>query len=132
MTESEYDAYLLRHLKTERDLLKQVSKDFVAAGQEWQLHDQIDAECRRRGWFAVHSRMDRPTTTSCGVPDYVVFADGGRVFVIEVKTKSGKLSTAQLGVFAHLEKLGHKPVVVRSLEEFLQVIDPQNKSEPKR
>lgn len=122
MTQAQYSAYLLRHLKTPRDLLKQVSKDFVVAGQEWKLHEQIDAECRRRGWFAVHSRMDKPTTTRCGVPDWAIFADGGRVFIVECKTKSSKLSTAQLGVFAHLEKLGHKPVVVRNLEQFLEAI----------
>jgi hypothetical protein len=127
MTQAEYNAYLARGFKT------QVSKDdpFPSA-PEWKLHEQIDAECRRRGWFAVHSRMDKPTTTSCGLVDWIVCADGGRVFFVECKTRSGKLSTAQLGVFAHLEKLGHKPVVVRSLEQFLEAIgEPRRMSEPK-
>lgn len=94
-----------------------------AAEKESDLHEAIINECNRRGWCAVHSRMDRATTVQIGTPDFIIFADAGRVFAVECKSKTGKLSTEQLATQAWLKRLGHTLHVVRSFREFIEVID---------
>ncbi|MDE2105165.1 MAG: VRR-NUC domain-containing protein [Patescibacteria group bacterium] len=88
---------------------------------ESDLHDQIIAECKRRGWKYVHSRMDRKTTVGEGVCDFIIYADGGKMFHVECKALKGKLSMEQLAFIAWVEKLGHKVHVVTSFGEFLEV-----------
>ena len=89
---------------------------------EAELHEQIIYECRGRLWPFVRSRMDLPSTTSLGAPDFVIAADNGRVFFIEAKTKTGKQSPAQIGWQMMLERNGHKYHLVRSFEQFLEAI----------
>jgi hypothetical protein len=89
-------------------------------------------ECRRRGWLVIHSRMDRKTTTDCGVCDFIIFTDitvevndWFKVYItllIEAKSKQGKLSPSQLAFAAHAKKMGHTIQVVRSFEEFLKLL----------
>lgn len=86
------------------------------------LHDDILDFCRERGWIAVHSRMDRKTTQAVGIADFIIAAAQGRVFWIEVKSKSGKLSVAQKGFAMQLDKLGHECFLVRSMDDFREVV----------
>ncbi len=58
-----------------------------------------------------------------GVPDFVIFADAGRVFAIEAKTKRGKLTMEQLGWKMLLGRNGHRYAVVRSFSEFQDVVE---------
>lgn len=92
-----------------------------AVPDESDLHDQIEAECRRQGWVSIHSRMDRPTTTACGVCDFIIIARG-EVFFFECKSRSGKLSISQLGFIAAMEKNGRTVHVVRSFNEFSEAM----------
>lgn len=89
---------------------------------ESKLHEQIIAECRRRGWYYVHSRMDRRTTTALGVPDFIVAADGGRTFWIEAKARNRKLTREQAGAISWLTMLGHKSIVVHNLDGFIAAV----------
>ena len=57
-----------------------------------------------------------------GVPDLLVWADGGRGFGVELKAGTGKLSPAQTFWHATLETLGHRVYVVRSLDEMEAVL----------
>jgi len=91
--------------------------------REAELHEEIFAECRRRGWIALHGSMAERTCRTLGEPDFVILADGGRVLFVECKTRTGKLSPAQAALKFHAEKLGHTVHVVRSLEEFLAVVN---------
>jgi hypothetical protein len=91
-------------------------------GREAELHEEIFSECRRRGWIALHGSMAERTCRTLGEPDFVILADGGRVLFVECKSRSGKLSPAQAALKFHAEKLGHAVHVVRSMEEFLQVV----------
>lgn len=84
---------------------------------ERDLHDEILAECRRRGLIAFHGSMAHRTFRTPGEPDFVILAHGGRCFLVECKTKQGKLSAEQLGL------LGHPIHVVRSLANFLNLIE---------
>jgi len=90
--------------------------------KEADLHEEIFAECRRRGWIALHGSMAERTCRTLGEPDFVILADGGRVLFVECKSRSGKLSPAQAALKFHAEKLGHTVHVVRSLEEFLKLL----------
>lgn len=94
-----------------------------AVDNEGALHDAILAECRRRLWPVIHSRMDCATTTTRGCPDFVVFAERGFVFAIECKTRKGKLTPEQAGWRMMLLRNGHKYAVVRSMAEFLDVVE---------
>jgi hypothetical protein len=87
------------------------------------LHDDILAECRRRLWPVVHSRMDAATTTAKGVTDFIIPADRGMTFYIEAKTRTAKLTTEQLGFKAMVQRNGHKYAVVRNMAEFLGAVE---------
>lgn len=86
------------------------------------LHDEIMAECNRRGWIAFHGSMAHRARRTSGEPDFHIYADRGRVFTIECKSRTGKLSTAQLGIIAWAKKLGHTVHVVQSMAEFMEAI----------
>lgn len=103
--------------------VRQPAKVDDGEAKESDLHDKILAECKRRGWVAVHSRMDKATTTASGVFDFIIFADKGRIFVVEAKSKIGKLSPAQSAFMCHLSNLGHGSAAVRSFREFVQWIN---------
>jgi len=94
-----------------------------ACDHEADLHDAIVTECRRRGWIAFHSRMDRRTGRTLGEPDFIILAEHGRLFCIECKSRNGKLSSEQLGVIAWAEKLGHAIVAIKSFDDFLIQVD---------
>lgn len=116
-TSAEYAAYLARS-KSSRDHL------FTGDGvdRESKLHDQIFVECSRRGWIALHGSTAHRAMRTIGEPDFTILADNGRVFFIECKTATGKLSTEQQGMIAWAAKLGHTVHVVRSFEQFLEVV----------
>lgn len=90
--------------------------------RESELQNQIAAECRLRGWNAFHGNMRQRTARTIGEPDFIIAADKGRVFFVECKTRTGKLSPEQAAIGFQLQKNGHKFCVVRSFEEFLEVI----------
>lgn len=91
---------------------------------ESDLHDDILTYCRERGWVAVHSRMDKPSTTAKGVADFIIFADRGRTFAIECKSRSGKRTVDQIGFMMQLNKLGHACYLVKSMDEFRKIVEP--------
>lgn len=86
--------------------------------REVELHNQILDYCRRRGWIALHGSTACATARTIGEFDFVVLADRGRVFLVEVKTAKGKLTPEQAGMHHWAARLGHQPKVVRSLREF--------------
>lgn len=94
-----------------------------AAQREADLHNNIMAECTRRGWIALHGSMAHRAMRTIGEWDFTVVADGGRTFFVEAKANGGKLSTEQAALHAWASKLGHTVHVVRSLEEFLAVAE---------
>ena len=89
---------------------------------EARLHEEIFDECRRHGWIALHGSMAARTCRTLGEPDFVILADGGRVLFVECKSRSGKLSPAQAALKFHAEKLGHTVHVVRSFQEFQNIL----------
>lgn len=133
MTQAEVDAYQMRHAPKQPAAKSGCDK-------ESELHEQIFAECRRRGWIALHGAMSERTHRTAGEPDFVILAkeqacvsiEGEAlgipplmlpvVYLIECKTRTGKLSTAQVALHHHAKNLGHTVHVVRSFEEFLALL----------
>jgi len=90
--------------------------------KESDLHDDIIGLCRARGWYYVHSRMDRATTQAKGVSDFVIALDGGVTVWIEAKAKRGKVTTEQLATIAHLKKLGHAAGIAYNMADVADLI----------
>lgn len=129
ISQADYQSILARQCK-------QPERTQSSFDREAELHAQIIKECMKRGWPFIHNRMDRASTATEGAPDFVILGvyssrgsaldsctNSPQVYFIEAKTKTGKLSIAQLGFQAQAEKFGHTVHVVRSLEEFLKVIE---------
>lgn len=118
MTQSEYVAFLSRQRPANTS---SGSTSSAMATDEGELHSQIIQECARRGWIVFHGSMANRTFRTPGEPDFVILADPSRVFLIECKTRTGKLSTDQQAIAAWATKLGHTIHVVRSIEEFINI-----------
>jgi hypothetical protein len=90
---------------------------------ESKLHAEIINECKLRGWIVFHGSMAHATFRTPGEPDFILLAaNPPRTFLIEAKTRTGKLSPDQQAIHHWAARLGHKIHVVRSLSEFLEVI----------
>lgn len=116
--------WLLRHQMRQTLSAKALKIETPCDGveREMALHEDILAECARRGWRVVRSDPSRPTTNGAGVCDFIIYAEGGRMFHVECKSSTGKLSVAQQGFITWLAKLGHRVHVVSQFREFLEVI----------
>jgi hypothetical protein len=88
---------------------------------ESDLHGQILDYCKLRGWYVVHSRMDKQSRTAPGVPDMII-AGMGTVFWVECKRKGQKLRVEQQAAKIMLEKNEQRYGVVTTFEEFLEFV----------
>jgi len=98
-------------------------KHAQACENEAKLHEEIKVYCRSKGWLFNESRMDRPSTSGVGSPDFVVALPSGKTIWVEAKTAKGKLSLEQNAWLAALRKLGHHAGVVRHLREFVMMTE---------
>lgn len=119
MSQAEYQAYLMRESTRTGATSTLVVNKAEHVESESDLHSQIIGDCKRRGWLWVHARMDKASHLTIGAPDFLIFADGGRLLMVECKTRTGKLRPEQQAFHAMAAKLGHKAHVIRSMEEFL-------------
>ena len=94
----------------------------TATESESTLHEQILAACDARLWGYVHSRMDRKTTTRKGVCDFVILADGGRVFFVECKKPKGKFTPEQFQFSAVAARNGHQVHRIETIAEFIKLV----------
>lgn len=103
----------------------------LAPKDERELHNQIIAYCKSRGWIYLHGSMAKETARTVGEPDFVIMTDRGRTLFIECKTAKGKLSPAQLALHKWAEKLGHTIFICRSMDEFMMsIVDNVCRSHP--
>ena len=91
-------------------------------GSERDLHDKIIEHCKSRRWVYFHGSMAHRARRTAGECDFTILADAGRVFFIEAKTASGKLTPEQAGLILAASILGHAVHVVRSFEQFLEIV----------
>ncbi len=111
------------HRMQARTMRHQIVSGGDGVTDESKLHAEILDECNRRGWLVFHGSMAHRTYRTPGEPDFIVLADGGATILVEAKTRTGKLSTDQLGIMAWAKKLDHTIHVVRSLEQFKQLLE---------
>ena len=90
---------------------------------ESELHEEIKSFCKRKTWICFTGSMAHRAMRTLGECDFTILADGGRVFFIEAKTRIGKLTPEQQGIVIWAEKLGHKIHVVRSIQQFLEIVE---------
>jgi hypothetical protein len=90
--------------------------------KESDLHAQIIEVCKAKGWIYFHGSMAHRTYRTKGECDFVILANRGRVFFVEVKRKGGKLTTEQKGLAIWAEKLEHEIHLVHDLTEFLSKV----------
>ena len=125
MTQADLNAYYARHSKQ--------APATEGCDKESELHEQIFAECRRRGWIALHGAMSERSHRTLGEWDFTIVANRrpdehlnrsqfATVYFVECKKRDGKLSPEQSAMIAHAAKLGHTVHVVRSLEDFLAIL----------
>ncbi len=89
---------------------------------EADLHDSILDFCKARGWLAIHSRMDKKTTTALGVSDFIIVTPKTVLFV-EAKRKGNKPTPKQRGFLMAVSALGWPNAVVYSMSEFTQWVE---------
>lgn len=97
-----------------------------AVERERDLHDDIEALCKYRGYLYRHDRMDRPTTGQVGWPDWTIFMPGTRVVFLECKARKSKATIEQLSKLAHARKFGFAAEVVDNYSDALAVIERAN------
>ncbi len=90
---------------------------------ESDLHRSILAECKARGWIALHGDMRRKTHRTPGEPDFVILAEKEKTILIECKSENGTVTPAQLEMVYRAARLGHRIRIVRSVREFVAVIE---------
>lgn len=93
------------------------------SGKEHETHEAIIKFLRDKRFPFVHSRMDLPSTTALGTPDFIIALPRGITLWLEVKTSTGKLSSQQFAFLHWLQSKGHHALVVRSMPEFLSVVE---------
>jgi len=98
-------------------------KDGVA--RELALHDEIIAHCRQQWppWKYIRANPVEASTIAKGCQDFTIFLPGGRLLCVECKRADGKLSDDQQIWAKELIMLGHQVHVVRSMDEFLKVVN---------
>lgn len=116
VTEDWLRKYEAKHAKPSQ------SKPAEGVEKESQLHNDILEECRLRGWIALHGSVAHRTFRTAGEFDFTILASDGKVFLLECKTKTGKLSEQQFALHHWAKQLGHNPQVIRSLSEFYEAI----------
>jgi len=89
---------------------------------EKDLHADIIAELKARRIYFSHSQMHKAHTNGIGTPDFIIAMPGGRTLWCEIKTAKGKLTREQSGVALLLKIANHEHYVVRSLNDFLEIL----------
>lgn len=121
-TEAQYQEYLAKHANAYQGRAKaNIEKH---EHKESHLHDQIIAYCNAQWprWKYIRARMDKRSTIGVGVHDITIFADDGKVFLIECKRPKQKLTQEQCVWVRELAKLGHTVHTVHDFDEFLKVV----------
>ena len=122
MTLAEYQAYEARQRIQQG---RPAPAGGGAAEKEAKLHQEIMDYCRGQGWICLHGSMAHRAFRTIGEWDCTVIADGGRVFFIEAKTRTGKLTAEQANLHAWARRLGHEVHLVRCMNDFIMAVTPK-------
>lgn len=90
------------------------------------LQNRVEAYCQENALYAFHDRSRGKNTP--GHPDLIIAMPGGRTLWLELKSKTGRLSSDQARVRLMLMALGHEWHEVRSYRQFLALLQERDKS----
>jgi hypothetical protein len=85
------------------------------------LHEPLIAWLKAEGILYRRSRSVRQSSEACGEPDFLIM-ENGRVLPIELKVKTGKLSTAQVFRHAEYARANCRVFVCRELESACRLV----------
>jgi hypothetical protein len=122
LTQAQFDSYNERRM-AESAVRRPVPTEAQTTPNEKDLHNKILDYCRVRQWIVFHGSMAHATHRTPGEPDFIILCPRGVTFLIECKSRSGKLTTDQLGIMAWAEKLQHTIHIIRSYTEFLDLLN---------
>lgn len=96
-----------------------------ACRDELKLHGEIIKWCNSQHPRVkyIRSRPDQESAIALGAQDFTLFLSGGRLLLIEVKSKEGKWSNDQLAWKLEMEKLGHTVHECRSFDRFIDLVN---------
>ncbi len=86
------------------------------------LHEPIIKWCRDNRAAYIRARSDVASTISRGAPDFTILYKG-KVLLVECKSRTGKLKPEQLGWKMLSEMNQFQVHVVRSMSEFLELVN---------
>lgn len=80
--------------------------------RESTVESSLTAACRMRGWMCLKWSPDGVL----GVPDRIILAPSGRMFLVEVKRPGGRPRASQTAFASRLARLGHTVAVYDGTE----------------
>lgn len=119
---------------TERNKRQGRLADTEAPELESELADEIRRYCAAQWprWKIISARTDKRSTIEPGAQDLTVFFPPGRVLCLELKSKTGKRSEAQLSWAAEMKMCGHSVYCIRTMQEFLDLVRDSSPATPQR
>lgn len=128
MTREQVDAHEIRMAKS-----RARADDKIYLGDEFletPLRLKILEYCNKQwpAWLVISARTDQASTIAVGAHDVTLFAPQ-KIFCIELKSKAGKVDSDQTVWIHQMKKLGHEVFVVRTFQEFLNIVEKKTESE---
>lgn len=127
MTQFEVDAYNARRAEIRKHQKSVVDSISPVKGfeKESKLRESISKWCESQWpkWVIVSPRPDVPSTLPLGCQDLTIFGQFPMCLLVELKSKSGKLSQDQNVWKARMASLGWTVHTIRTLDEFLTETD---------
>lgn len=89
---------------------------------EAKVRSEVLADIKARGWQVFTGTTAKATGRTRGEPDASVYGSNRRHWLLEFKSATGELSPVQEFVHGELRKLGHDPKVIRTLEQWKEIV----------
>lgn len=110
--------------QTHRQIADYCAKTFIPGESLWHTTDNSN----NMGGVAARRAQAKQRLLGCqtGFPDAIVLYSGGRVLLIEIKAPKGTLQDKQIEMHFTLNLMGFIVVIVRSLDEFREIVRKYN------
>jgi len=99
----------------------------AATCAERELQKHMINLLNQRNLFYDQLRMDKPTRSRPGRPDFFIFLPTGKALLVEAKVEGGELSQKQKDYFTDFwNKTGQVVHIVLNLDQFKNLLDAYN------
>lgn len=117
ISQAQFEQILTRRQKWPGDILDPEKPD---SGWEQTLQRKCEQWLRDHGYPYIHDRSRKKNKR--GIPDLICFLPEGRVVVVELKAKGGRMSPEQTQMLRMLKYLKHEVFEVRSFKRFVEIV----------